>query len=483
MTGQEKLRTMFPDTSVYKSPEITAIFKSASIPAFMRDWILKRKANSNGQIANIRELQSYVSEIVPQRGALLQLKSEARDFGASRKFLARIEVDFNSKKGTFTFAIPDLGLRHGETLIESHVWQKIKDEVKGSGGGWGLVQLGYQMPGGVSKVGHILLHSYRNFCPYEVNLDAFKEARSQFNVEEWIDIILGAIDYNPGAFKDLQQKRTFLSRLLPFVESRLNLVELAPKGTGKSYVYGQVGKYGWLVSGGTVTRAKLFGDMSGRAPGLVAYTDFVALDEIQSIQFSDPGEMQGGMKTYMESGHFTVGKTRFVGNAGIILLGNIPMEEQDESRDMFRQLPTVFHESALLDRFHGFISGKHIPRMNEEMKYRGWALNSEYFCEIMHKLRDSSQAFSYRATTEKLTRYPANADTRDTEAVLRLATAWLKLLFPHVKDPSDIEPRDFAYWCLEPAVNMRAIIRKQLQIIDRAEYGSKQMARYELAGE
>ena len=99
---------------------------------------------------------------------------------------------------------------------------------------------------------------------------------------------MGAIDYNPEGYEDWVQKHTVLSRLLPFIEPRLNLVELAPKGTGKSYQFGRVGKYGWLVSGGTLTRAKMFGDINGKSPGLVASNDFVALDEIQSINFPDP---------------------------------------------------------------------------------------------------------------------------------------------------------------------------------------------------
>lgn len=480
MPDTEKLRSVFPETTVCKSPEITAIFKSASIPAFMRDWILKRKADGSGQIPNIDALQSYIAEIVPRRDALLGLQTEARDQGASRKFLAKIEIRFNSRKNAFTFAVPDLGLGHGETLIEDYVWNKIRDEAIQTGGGWGLIQLGYQTPGERDGNGRFLLHSWRNFCPYKIDLDAFKAARAHFNVTEWIDIILGAIDYNPGGFADIGQKRTFLSRLLPFVEARLNLVELAPKGTGKSYLFGQVGKYGWLVSGGTVTRAKLFGDIGGRTPGLVASNDFVALDEIQSIQFADPGEIQGGLKAYMESGEFTVGKTRFVGGAGVILLGNIPAEDMDETRDMFRVLPPVFHESALLDRFHGFISGKEIPRMNEGMKARGWALNSEYFSEVMHRLREPAQALRYRAIAEELIAYPPDADTRDTEAVLRIASAWVKLLFPHLKSAAQISDAEFGRWCLEPALKMRSVIRKQLQKIDPGEFGGREMAAYQI---
>jgi ATP-dependent Lon protease len=116
-----------------------------------------------------------------------------------------------------------------------------------------------------------------------------------------------------------------------------------------------------------------------------------------------------------------------------------------------------------MDRIHGFIKGWEIPRMNEGLKISGWALNSEYFSTIMHLLRDDA---SYRAIVDRIVEYPATADTRDTEAVKRIATAFLKLLFPHVRSPKDINVREFQIYCLRPATKMRQIIVRQMGIID-----------------
>jgi ATP-dependent Lon protease len=478
----EKLRLVFPDTTVFKEPNIVAVFKAASIPSFLRDWILKRKAESDGRIHDAEVLRRYIYEIIPRRENLLELKDAARSDGQTKKFLARVEIQLNTRDNEYTFAIPELGMPHSETLIEEYVWQRIKDDLLKTAGGWGLVQLGYCAPGPEKQRGCFTLLEFKNFCPYTIDLDAYREARAQFSIEEWMDILLGAIDYNPAGYEDWVQKHTMLTRLLPFIEPRLNLVELAPKGTGKSYLFGQVGKYGWLVSGGTLTRAKMFGDINGKSPGLIASADFVALDEIQSINFHDPSEMQGAMKAYMETGEITVGKNRIIGGAGVILLGNIRQEEMDEAKDMFKRLPTVFHESALLDRFHGFIRGRSIPRMSENMKISGWALNTEYFSEIMHLLRQPSETLIYRSTIENLVDYPTEADTRDTEAVLRLCTAYLKLLFPHVTEPGRIDGGEFKRYCLRPAVQMRGVIRQQLQAIDPLEYGKKNLAAYTLRG-
>ncbi len=480
MVDTEKLRNAFPDTTVFKDPNIVAIFMAASIPAFLRDWILKRKAESDGRIHDPEALRQYIHNIIPKRDDLLELQISARNEGASKKFLAKVEIRFNVGLNKCTFAISELGLAYKDTVIEDYVWDRIKEDVEKTAGGWGLVQLGYRPPDSEHKKGALTLLEYKNFCPYTINLEAFRVARKQFSVEEWVDIVLGAIDYNAKGYKDWVQKHTVLTRLLPFIEPRLNLVELAPKGTGKSYMFGRVGKYGWLVSGGTLTRAKMFGDINGKEPGLIATNDFVALDEIQSIKFSDPSEMQGALKAFMESGEVTVGKNRIQGGAGVILLGNIPQSDMDETRNMFQRLPEVFHESALLDRFHGFIKGSDIPRMSEDLKINGWALNTEYFSEIMHLLRQPAETLLYRHVVKELVQYPSSADTRDTEAVLRLCTAYLKLLFPHITSPDKIDTGEFKRYCLRPAVHMRSVIRQQLQMIDPLEYGGKNMAAYTL---
>ena len=141
---------------------------------------------------------------------------------------------------------------------------------------------------------------------------------------------------------------------------------------------------------------------------------------------------------------------------------------------MFNSLPTVFKSSALIDRIHGFIEGWEIPRMNEGLKVNGWALNSEYFTTIMHLLREDT---SYRAIVDRIIEYPEDADTRHTEAIKRLSTAFLKLLFPHVRNVADVNEREFERYCLRPARIMRRIILKQLALIDR-EYAGKDLPKY-----
>lgn len=225
-----------------------------------------------------------------------------------------------------------------------------------------------------------------------------------------------------------------------------------------------------------MSRAKMFYDISRGTEGLVAGYDFVTLDEVQTISFSDIDEMRSALKGYLESGEYTVGNHKGAATAGMILCGNISKDimDNDGTTDMFTELPAAFHESALLERFHGFIKGWNIPRMNDDLKVSGWALNSEYFCSILHELRSDS---SYRAIVDRLIEVPEASDTRDTEAVKRIATAYLKLLFPHVRHPEDISPADFNRYCLRRACKMRSIIVTQMGLMDN-EYAGKDIPHF-----
>ena len=309
-------------------------------------------------------------------------------------------------------------------------------------------------------------------------MEFYKEARKNFSFEEWLEILLGAIDYNAAGYGREEEKLTMLTRLLPFVEKRLNLIELAPKGTGKSYVFGRVSRFGWLSSGGIMSRAKMFYDMQKRQEGLVAYNDFVVLDEVQTISFKDTDEVRAALKGFLENGVYTVGNHSNNADAGVILSGNISKAtmDMDGAANMFDELPTVFHESALIERFHGFIKGWNIPRMNDDMKICGWALNSEYFCAILHELRED---ISYRAIVDKLVRVPEKSDTRDTAAIKRIATAYLKLFFPNARSAEEVDKNFFRRYCLERACQMRATIRHQLALLD-VEYAGKEIPNFEV---
>jgi ATP-dependent Lon protease len=468
----EKLRNSFDEMVVYKDLKKSNFFSALSLPSFMRDWLLKRFEDESGQFDS-DEMVRFVKTYLPKKDDWTSIKNRVIVEHERVKFLAKAVVDIDIKTGEVSFSLPDFGLTSKDTIIEDNVWENCKEDLVRGRETWGMIELGYRDPNEEMKIkGKIKLISFKTFCPYTIDIDFYKDARREFSTTEWIDVLLGAVDYNAsGYLGDEEKKLTMLTRLLPFVEKRLNLIELAPKGTGKSYLFGRVSRFGWLSSGGVMSRAKMFYDISKRTEGLVAGNDFITLDEVQTISFTDVDEMRAALKGYLESGIFTVGSYEGTAEAGVILCGNIKKETMDEDGygNMFEELPNVFHESALIERFHGFIKGWNIPRMNDDLKISGWALNSEYFCSIMHELRDD---MSYRAIVDELIEVPEAADTRDTEAVKRIATAYLKLVFPNVRSVDDITAREFKRYCLDRARKMRDTIKYQLGVLD-IEYRGK----------
>ena len=273
------------------------------------------------------------------------------------------------------------------------------------------------------------------------------------------------MEYDPDGFTSLTQKIEFLTRLLIFIEPRLNVIELAPKGTGKSYVFGNLSKYGWLVSGGKVTRAKLFFDKTKQQNGIIKNHDFTVFDEIQTIVFQEPAEIQAALKSYLESGKTTIDNNEFSSECGLMLMGNIPLSAQHMpvSSFYFTNLPENFRESALLDRFHCFIEGWILPRVNKSMIFKGWTINVEYFSEILHTMRTQN---TYGLLFDQLVRFEEKADVRDSNAVKRIATAYMKLLFPHWQRTEDVNEEEFKIYCLDPAIHRRGIVKEQCYNID-----------------
>lgn len=463
-----KLEELFGGMIVKKDCT-SAQFSSLSIPAFIRDWFIRKYADKDGNVDSEFVAQK-IKEILPRKENLNKILNKLYE-GESVKFLAKVEINIDIRKNSISFAINDLGIEHKDTCIMASDWEKFKDNFLSTASSvWGIVTLKKaQITNGKKQDNKIALVDFKNFVPYTVDTDYFKKAREQFDIDEWIDIVLGAIDYNPASFADTDEKLMIITRLLPFAVARLNLIELAPKGTGKSYMFSQISKFGWLSSGGVMSRAKLFYDMSKKQEGLVSCWDFVALDEISTINFPDVDELRGAMKGYLESGTYSVGNKLGKGNAGIVLLGNIAVAQMDTSKDMFSFLPEIFHDSALIDRFHGFIEGWKIPRMKENRKANDWALNSEYFSSVLHELRED---VVYNKVIDELVGFNSDADTRDVTAVKRIANGFLKILFPHYTSQKQVDKEVFEKYCLNPAINMRKIVKNQMAIMDD-EYKDK----------
>lgn len=471
---EDKIREVFADMVVLKDPKRSEYFSKLSIPSYMRDWLVMKFSDEDGNI-DYESVRRYINRYIPSREDYEQFKFRMTN-GETVQFLARVRVTVDIKTGKTQFELPDFGgVKGGAAGVVNHdVVEKWQDTLLHESENWGIISLAWQTEGsGTRQKGFISMVEYKPFCPYSIDLDDFKEYRSEFDIHEWIDVILSAIDYNPSGYVDEngneseKKKLIFLRRLLPFVEKRVNLIELAPKGTGKSYVFEKISKRGWLISGGTVSRASLIYDNMKNTGGLLTRFDFIGFDEVQSISFSEPGQIQQALKHYMEFGEIKGFDAQTPADAGVIVLGNIDAERFDTNKNMVEHISSVFGESATLDRFHGFIPGWEIPRMNSSMIANGWAINTEYFAEVMHTLRDD---LVQSTIVDECLDIPKGADQRDLTAIKRLCTAFVKLLYPNARQKSDIDPQEYITYCLEPAKEMRAVIKKQLCIVDPREF-------------
>lgn len=463
-----KIKDVFAEMVVLKNPERTKFFADLSLPSYMRDWLVMKFSDESGNI-DYDGVTRYIKQYIPSREDYEQFKFQMVN-GDSVRFLARIRVAVDVKTGKTLFELPDFGgVKTGAGgEVANDVVNRWQDTLLRESENWGIIDLVWEQDFTKKPPrGYVKLIGYQPFCPYNVDLDYYREARCNFTTDEWIDVLITAVDYNPAGYDTEEQKLYFLRRLLPFVERKVNLIELAPRGTGKSYIYEKISKRGWVVSGGTVSRASLFYDNNKRTNGLITRFDYIAFDEIQNMTFLEPAQIQAALTTYMEEGVVKGFDSEIPASSGIVVLGNIDASKFNTEVNMVESINPIFRKAETLDRIHGFIPGWEIPRFHQDLVARGWALNTEYFAEVMHSLRDEYQ---YATLVDSCLALPPKADKRDLTAITRLCTGFVKLLFPHAKTKDDMPQDEFLKYCLEPAKAMRQIIKKQLCVVAPKEF-------------
>lgn len=240
----DKIKHVFPETSVMKSVATDSLFAGRNLPVFVRDYILRRFSDENGNIDR-DALSDYFEEKMGVEGQILKnrLFSARERVNITSRVVFRTELD----KGSVWFDLPDAGITKDARVSKQLIQEQPAWFCDGEH--WGNMTMRYVEPQGKDK-GHILMTSFKPFEPYSVNLEYYIDARCKFTTSEWIDTLVKIMGYNPDSFENEDIKLELISRLLPFIESRLNMIELGPKGTGKSYLYNNFSKHGWIVSGG-----------------------------------------------------------------------------------------------------------------------------------------------------------------------------------------------------------------------------------------
>lgn len=388
-------------------------------------------------------------------------KSRAKEEGRVKiidKITARVHADTDSYRAT----LPSLQLNHvriNDELVKRH-------ERMLTGGFYAEIDLGYDASISQEKSGLAFgVEGLREIQLSKRNIaDQLARSRELFTTQEWRDFLLRSIGMEPGALSD-RAKDVILLRLVPFVERNYNMVELGPRGTGKSHLYQQVSPYAHLVSGGKTTVARMFVNLNTGQRGLVCQYDVVCFDEVSGVSF-DKKDGVNILKGYMESGEFSRGKDSIRAEGGIVLVGNfdVDVEHQQRIGHLFEPLPDeVRNDTAFMDRIHSYLPGWDIPKIDMPVLTDHFGLVSDFWSEGMSQLRSQSRVPGFRDRVH----FGGALSGRDTKATTKTVNGLLKLLFP---DPDMPIPDDVLEWAVKLGLECRRRVKEQQKRIGAAEF-------------
>lgn len=457
---EQKAQDYYGEVIINKGLMGKAGFGARAIPVYVGEWIISQFMDG-GELTDEgrNEIVSTISKFLPQKADKNIILNRLVNQEEVR-ILDDFRVNVSLERNTHDLSIPLLDINNG--MVQKDIIEQNPMLLKT--GMWGLGTLRFVPPDGDEvKKGQIWMMDFKPFQSPGVDLDYYRDSRKHFEIEEWIDLLVSSCQFNPEVLR-LSQKLLLLSRIIPLVEPRTNLTELAPKGTGKSFVFDNISRYAAVIPGGKLSAPSLFFNSNTKQIGLIPRYDVVVVDEIQKIQTDAAGEAMAALKMYLESGRYR----RATGDlgtseAGFVMLGNITLGMNRlplyESDGIFKELPTALQESAFIDRVHGLIEGWFMPRVSKNTPSRTYGFKGDFFSEVLHELRADLRYADFVTQNLLLTE---SEDMRDNKAIGRLAEGFLKLLFPDL----NVTTEEFNTYCVNPAIRMRQQIRDELSKID-----------------
>lgn len=339
-----------------------------------------------------------------------------------------------------------------------------------SGGMWGTIDLTYDE----TEIHNKKIRPFKvtAFTPFQVsviNLDEYIEKRSEFTCDEWIDILVDSCGLDPKKMT-YRQKILYLCRCIPLVETNVNMVELAPRETGKTYLYRNLSYYAHVLSGGKATPAQLFINLNTGKIGEVGTRDAVVFDEIANTDFTDPKSFVSIMQGYMQDARFSRGKKEILAFASLVFEGNIDVQgslPHEKYYHLFEPLPDFMQVIAFLDRIHAYLPGWEIPKLAPDSYSKDYGFITDYFCEIMHELRRIDLLGPVRQRFEliDLAKGAYGISGRDQRSIMKTTSGLLKLFYPDGRI-NDKELEEVLLLSCE----LRQRVRAQLHLITPGEY-------------
>lgn len=436
--------------------DLTKLVKgNAIVPTYVLEYLLGQYCATDDEATinqGVETVKNVIAKHFVHRDEAQLIKSTIRDKNTHR-IIDKVSVRLNDKKDVYETSFANLGLTRvviNESIVKKH--QKLL-----SSGVWCLITMGYQ-PSEERDASPWIIESLKPIQISNVDLDEYKEIRKQFTTDEWINLLMQSIGLNPEEFT-FRSKLIQLARLITFCENNYNLIELGPKGTGKSHVFSELSPHGILISGGEVSKAKLFVNNSTGEIGLVGYWDVVAYDEFAGRTKKADRGLVDIMKNFMANKSFSRGTEVYGAAASMAFIGNTDhsVPYMLKHSDLFEALPKDYYDTAFLDRLHCYLAGWEVQKLRNEMFTENYGFIVDYLAEILKEMRKEDKMNDY-------TRYFKLSDsitTRDKTSIAKTFSGFVKIMFPH-GEFSEEE----AQLMLEFAIENRKRVKDQLRKMD-----------------
>jgi ATP-dependent Lon protease len=440
------------------------------VPTYVAEFLLGRYCASidEEEIAEgLKIVERQLGEKTVRAGEHELFKARAKDKGHV-KLIDIITARLDAGSDSFLATLPSLQLkdvRIDEATVHAN-------ERMLTGGFYAEVELGYDptiaqekngRPFGIESMREIQL-SKREVLP------ALYRGREAFAVEEWKDFLIRSVGMEPEKLTP-RARDMMLLRMVPFVERNYNMVELGPRGTGKSHLFQQVSPYAHLISGGKATVARMFVNNANGQRGLVCQYDVVCFDEISGVSF-DQKDGVNIMKGYMESGEFSRGKESIRADGGMVMVGNfdVDVEHQQRVGHLFGPLPPEMRDdTAFMDRIHAYLPGWDLPKVNRDLLTNHFGLVSDFLSECWNQLRRQSR----QSVVQGRVHFGGALSGRDTTGVQKTISGLLKLVSP---DPDALVSDEVIEWAVRIALEGRRRVKEQQKRIGSAEFRNTQFS-------
>lgn len=433
------------------------------VPTYVVEFMLGRYCASTDPVEieeGLEIVQRQLSDRTVRAGEEELFKARAYKTG-SAKLIDIVSVRFVEKEGCYLASLPSLN------LSRVRIPDKVVDDNERllTGGFYAEVTLTYDSVIAEEKGNAFGIAELRPIQMSNRNvLDVMSAARTQFSSEEWRDFLVRSIGLEPSELSQ-RGKDAVLLRMVPFVERNYNMVELGPRGTGKSHLFQQVSPYSHLISGGKATIAKMFVNNASGQRGLVCQYDVVCFDEVSGISF-DTKEGINIMKGYMESGEFSRGKESIRADGSMVFVGNfdVDVEHQQRVGHLFGPLPAEMRDdTAWMDRIHCYLPGWDVPKMNKDLTTDHFGLVSDFFSECMSRLRFQSRV----SAMQNRVHLGGALSGRDTNAVNKTVSGLLKLMYPDQEMAVSDEDLE---WATRLGLEVRRRVKEQQKRVGAAEF-------------